>query len=381
MVRRLAAREAAVEVVLAAYVAARGDDGDGNGAVHHRPHVARHGRGSSSSDIIPTWEGHVSREAAAMEAEIQAEEAAQGWFARRASSRRRVVQAGRLPPRPRPTDPAVAASAAAETVWGEPVRSYDALFNELEEGEAGWRLEEAAPGLAEWGISAMPGVGPYPLCTEEDVAELSDLTEPGGLEGWKEEVNDAAHMLRVWTKPTADNPALRRGAASFILRGWTLSQVSSVLVDVHEFASWDFTWNEVWPVRRLDPCNSALYFLTDNAPPPVTSFVPARDFAMTAHVHIDDSAGEHALLIRTLPHRLTPPRPPFVRGTSHGCSGFLMQRLGPREVRVTMMTATDPRGSIPAYFVNWITRTAPTRWWKRFTEAIQAVHGPPVADR
>jgi hypothetical protein len=94
---------------------------------------------------------------------------------------------------------------------------------------------------------------------------------------------------------------------------------------------------------------------------------------MTRHVFCDDRRGTYAVLFRSLQHRLAPQRKSYTRGVTLGVIGFVVQAMGnpaDKVSRVNFVTATDARGTIPAWLINWIAKFLPGRWRDRCLEAV-----------
>lgn len=266
----------------------------------------------------------------------------------------------------------------AGRVWAEPVEHFPALRQDVSQDEegSGWRLREAGCGLALWGMSADEVDGAImPLLVEEDVALLLQLTEVNddvaAAGGWTRVVEDPGRELKAWMRPASENHAIKKGAATFVARGLASRDIGEAISNMELYALWDNSWGEVYPMRRLNEFNEAMYLALD--PPPV-ALVQPRDFPMTRHVFRDEVRGIYAVLFRSLQHRLAPQRKGYTRGVTLGVIGFVVQAVGDPadEVsRVTFVTATDVRGSIPAFLVNWIAKFLPGRWRDRCLEAVE----------
>ena len=76
--------------------------------------------------------------------------------------------------------------------------------------------------------------------------------------------------------------------------------------------------------------------------------------------------------LRNTAHPEAPPLPSFVRGESLGCVGFLLQPAGAggADTRVVLLSAADPRGSLPSALVNFVARRTPRMWVTRLWNAL-----------
>jgi hypothetical protein len=275
------------------------------------------------------------------------------------------------------------ASTVGLRTWGVPVASFAELSENVDEDTegSGWRLAEASESLARWGITKDSTDGSsLPLLAEEDVALVSELTNmETTAKDWSIVCDDPTKEIKAWMKPSEENPAIRKAAAQFVMRGWKTVEIARVIADMSLYTLWDSTWGCVFPIRRLDEVNEAVYFATD---PPRIPIAQPRDFPMSRHVSSDEGTGEHVVVFRSIEHRLAPPRKGFTRGLTLGVIGFVVQSVGdPSDLvsRVTFVTATDARGNLPTWLVNWIAKFLPTSWRDRCLSAVQDAFGPPRA--
>jgi len=259
-----------------------------------------------------------------------------------------------------------------------PVPCFTQLHEDLaDEAEAGWRLSQADRHAAAWGM-AKDAVNGHarPLLTEEDaelVIRLADMESMG--KGWEQVAHGPDINLKAWMRPAEENPAFRQGTGTFDVHGWRPADVAKLLSDMRLYPFWADTWAELHPVRRLDALNEAVYFVTRT--PPVGLIEP-RDFPMVRHVIEDAAKGQFVVYFRSMEHALCPLRKGHTRGVTLGVIGFVVMATGEHSSRVTVVTAADARGSLPAWVINMIGKVMPGMWSGRYLQAVREAFGPPV---
>lgn len=246
-------------------------------------------------------------------------------------------------------------------------------------------------------VSAWGVVGAMPLLVEEDLRILEqqrDAVRRSGRsgplpDGWAEIFDDEKRRLRLYM---ADRPGSHvRSALGVATMPFTAADSFDAFVRLSKYKQWDLTWRGVRRIGRpLDTINDPFYFLADTPPPPYSYVITQRDFCMYRAVLVrpagcfrESSAGD-AVFYRNGAHMSVPPSSSLIRGEALGVVGFSVQaesrllggaaaeRISPgRGVVVTLATAVDPKGSIPAFLINFVARRTPRMWVDRLTAACE----------
>lgn len=117
--------------------------------------------------------------------------------------------------------------------------------------------------------------------------------------------------------------------------------------------------------------NQALYLRADTPPPPYSYIITQRDFVMfrgTAGAPAR-AGGTRCVMFRNGEHAGTPPTAALIRGETLGVIGFCVAPEPGGGCAVVLATAADPKGSIPAYLVNFVARRTPRMWAARVSKA------------
>ena len=282
-------------------------------------------------------------------------------------------------PSPAP-QPASAAAADGSVKQEDQLRAAFAVAR----AEAGY--------VSAWGV-----VGAMPLLVEEDLRILEqqrDAVRRSGRsgplpDGWAEIFDDEKRRLRLYM---ADRPGSHvRSALGVATVPFTAADAFDAFVRLSKYKQWDLTWRGVRRIGRpLDTINDPFYFLADTPPPPYSYVITQRDFCMYRAVLVrppgcfrESSAGD-AVFYRNGAHMAIPPSSSLIRGEALGVVGFSVQaesrllsgtaaeRSSPgRGVVVTLATAVDPKGSIPAFLINFVARRTPRMWVDRLTAACE----------
>jgi hypothetical protein len=201
--------------------------------------------------------------------------------------------------------------------------------------------------------------------------------------------------------------------------------VFAALYELEKHRAWDLTWNRVDALPRasgeLDAFTRVYYFIADSPPPPYSYVITQRDFVMFRGVAVDAATGAAMIYFRNGCHAGAPPVATYIRGETLGVVGFSVTPLAaPRACRaapqlsllpdgglrvalraapalaavaaagqgfapppdvarsgpprhrvcsVTLATAADPKGAIPAYLINFVAKRTPRMWVDRLAQA------------
>lgn len=251
------------------------------------------------------------------------------------------------------------------------------------------QAQVAAAYDSRWGT-----LGEWPVLVEEDAEILVRSADADGSKGWAEIAHEPDRHLRVYMQQRADS-SIRTVLATAELPGFAAPEVFSAISQLHKYGRWDRTWAAIRPLGgeqpALDPFNAAFMFLADAPPPPYSMLITQRDFVMTMHCWRNPHTGRGVVYLRNAALPSAPPDPTFIRGESLGCVGFVVEArastaadhatataapLVVPETRsepsagVILLTAADPKGSIPASLINFVARRTPRMWVERLAAAL-----------
>ncbi|RYY35676.1 hypothetical protein EON62_02325, partial [archaeon] len=228
-----------------------------------------------------------------------------------------------------------------------------------------------------WGM-----VDVWPLLVEEDVDIL--CRQRGAHDGWERMVDDHTARLQVYMKASSESP-IKAVMAMCELPTHTAQDAFDAITRLEKYRRWDRTWHLVQPIGDpLDAFNAAYYFIADSPPPPYSYLIVARDFVMLRFTYRDPYAGINVDVLRNACHRAKPADPVYIRGETLSCVGFMVTPVEPPAVlsaeaaahalhaggaQVTLMTAADPKGSIPSYLINFVAKRTPRMWADRLAAA------------
>jgi hypothetical protein len=280
----------------------------------------------------------------------------------------------------------------------ELLKEYQSATSSTRAGDSGlmasdpvlsFLLNQAASGYnALWGT-----VAGWPLLVEEDAAILNEQQTARKEDGWAEIVDDPERFLKVYMQHRADS-AVKTVLASSELRTHTCTQAFEAIDVLKKYKRWDKTWQRVHVIgEAVDLFTTTFYFLADAPPPPYSYLITQRDFVMFRYSFQNPFTGAGVNVLRNGSHASVPAAT-YIRGETLGCVGFMVSPLAlpwkansvvgkpaatawtsgtaerePAGARVVLMTAADPKGSIPAYLINFVAKRTPRMWVDRLLEA------------
>lgn len=310
--------------------------------------------------------------------------------------------------------PAAAAAAAAATL-----ACLDAEYAACEAVRDRLSAQVSANYDRAWGV-----VAGWPVLTEDDAALLTAQMGVRREDGWEQVVDDGDRHLRVFMQSRPD-VAVKTVLATAVMPRHAAAEVFAALYELEKHRSWDLTWQQVDKLPRaageLDAFNHVYYFIADSPPPPYSYVITQRDFVMFRGVAVDAATGAAMIFFRNGAHAGSPPVSTYIRGETLGVVGFGVTPLvSPAACRVarglvllpdgalalasgeppahlatlpaanqlfsppaalarvsgsdtvcsvTLATAADPKGAIPAYLINFVAKRTPRMWVDRLSQA------------
>uniref|UniRef100_A0A0B6ZJ74 START domain-containing protein 10 n=1 Tax=Arion vulgaris TaxID=1028688 RepID=A0A0B6ZJ74_9EUPU len=164
-------------------------------------------------------------------------------------------------------------------------------------------------------------------------------------EGWKLEVNKNQTM--VWTKANelSDfNMVKVRGIFTDI----DAATLYDVLHDPEYRKTWDPAMLEGAELCVINPNNDIGYYAI-RCPPPLKN----RDF-VTQRSWLD-LGSEKIIINHSVNYAALPPKKGVIRGTSF-LTGYYIIKLDDKRIQFTYVSQSDPKGNLPAWVMNRLTR-------------------------
>ena len=128
----------------------------------------------------------------------------------------------------------------------------------------------------------------------------------------------------------------------------------------------------------MDLFNQVFRFVCDAPPAPYSFVITQRDFCMVLHRRRCPRTRVSVCALRAATHPCAAPSPAMVRGETLGCVGFVVHPPaddggaggGAPHTRVIILSAADPKGSLPSALVNFVARRTPKMWATRLRAAL-----------
>ncbi|KAL8604045.1 hypothetical protein ACOMHN_024870 [Nucella lapillus] len=189
---------------------------------------------------------------------------------------------------------------------------------------------------------AMP-VGTVKIAEDSDFKRFKETCD--GNEGWKLEVDK--QRTKVWTK------ANELSDFNMVKIKTEFDDVSaSVMYDViHDpmyRKTWDHTMSEGCEICVINPNNDIGYYAI-KTPPPLKNrdFVTQRSWLDVGH--------EKIIFNHSVNHAKQPVKKGVIRGISF-LTGYLIRHDTDHSCQLTYVTQSDPKGNLPAWAINKLTR-------------------------
>jgi len=167
-------------------------------------------------------------------------------------------------------------------------------------------------------------------------------------EGWTVQFENKEKTLKVWDQPSDKSPinivklyALFPGLDALVLY--------DVLHDPDYRAVWDDNMIQGFLIEQIDPTNDVGYYSAKSP-----TGIANRDFCNERSWRVKEEK-EFLIMNHSVIHPKMPEQKGFVRANSIK-TGYLVRVVPEGGCSLQYMTQTDPRGWIPSWLVNTVTR-------------------------
>lgn len=202
-------------------------------------------------------------------------------------------------------------------------------------------------------------VGEVRIADDRDFDRLRRLCDKH--DGWK--IEYSKRQTTVWTRPT-DQSAFKMIKLHTAYKDVTASLLFDVVMDPGYRKRWDVYMLESYDIGCLNPNNDVGYYAV-RSPPPLRN----RDFVLQRSWL--ETKKEIMVLNHSVYHETVPPRKGFVRATSY-LTGFVIRPSSDGGgCHFTYVTQCDPKGALPAWFVNKLTQIFAPKMTKRLATACR----------
>jgi hypothetical protein len=165
---------------------------------------------------------------------------------------------------------------------------------------------------------------------------------------------------QVWTKPVSDsNLHMIKARSEF--HDVTADVAYDVLQDAEYRHKWDKYMISTVPIGYLNPNNDICYYSLGSIPP-----FRSRDFVMQRSWL--DIGKEKFILGHSVWHDQYPPTKNYVRGIIY-LTVYFIRSLPDGGCQLSYVTYSDPRGKLPSWFVNRLTKIIAPKLFKKLHKA------------
>lgn len=199
-------------------------------------------------------------------------------------------------------------------------------------------------------------VGEVRVADDGDFERLKNLTDEH--DGWKVEYEK--RDTKVWTKST-EQTQFKMIKLHTVYEDVSPSLLFDVLMDPLYRKKWDVHMLDSYDIGCLNPNNDVGYYAV-RSPPPLRNrdFVLQRSWLET---------GKEILIINhSVFHQSVPPKKGFIRATSY-LTGIVVRPSGRSGCSLSYVTQCDPKGALPAWFVNKLTKIFAPKMVKKLHKA------------
>uniref|UniRef100_L7M4M5 START domain-containing protein 10 n=1 Tax=Rhipicephalus pulchellus TaxID=72859 RepID=L7M4M5_RHIPC len=199
-------------------------------------------------------------------------------------------------------------------------------------------------------------VGEVRIADDRDFERLKALADKH--DGWKVEYKKKD--TTVWTKSTQQTE-FKMIKLHTVYKDVNPPLLFDVLMDPLYRKKWDVYMLESRDIGSLNPNNDVGYYAV-RSPPPFRN----RDFVLQRSWLQTDK--EWLIINHSVFHESAPPKKGFVRAISY-LTGLVIQPDGGCGSKLTYVTQCDPKGSLPACFVNKLTQIFAPNMAKKLRKA------------
>jgi len=208
-------------------------------------------------------------------------------------------------------------------------------------------------------MAAIPDT--YKPATQEEFDSF--LKECDSAEGWSVCYESDDSKVKVWDQKS-DKSAINIIKLHAILKEVEAGVLYDVLHDPEYRAEWDDNMVEGFNIEQIDATNDVGYY-SAKAPTGVSN----RDFVNQRSWSNKDDR-EFIIMNHSVIHPKAPEKKGFVRANSIQ-TGYLVRVRSEGGCTLTYLTQTDPRGWIPAWLVNKVTKTFAPKIIERLENACK----------
>eukprot|EP01135_Chromosphaera_perkinsii_P000156 Nk52_evm52s32 gene=Nk52_evmTU52s32 len=173
------------------------------------------------------------------------------------------------------------------------------------------------------------------------------------VEGWKERYQK--NNISVYTKHSDDQVSkfkIIKARAFYDTLDPEL--IYDVIQDPKYRKLWDKMMLEAYDIGMVGPCSDLTYY-SAKLPTPIKN----RDFLVQRFWRVSGDFDEVVIKLHSVSFPSCPEKPEYIRGNTL-VAGYYIQKLSSGCI-LTYIAQTDPKGSMPAYFVNkLVTKLAPS---------------------
>lgn len=191
----------------------------------------------------------------------------------------------------------------------------------------------------------------YALATKEDFDKFRMACD--SVENWNVCYEESDGSLKVWDQKS-EISAINIVKLYALFKGIDGNVLYDTLHDPDYRKEWDENMIEGYNITQLDANNDIGYY-SAKAPSPVSN----RDFVNQRSWMVSSDGKEFIIMNHTVIHKNAPEKKGFVRANSI-MTGYMVRSIE-GGCTLTYLTQTDPKGWIPAWLSNTVTRKfAPT---------------------
>lgn len=186
-------------------------------------------------------------------------------------------------------------------------------------------------------------VGTVKIAEDADFKRFKEVCD--GTDGWKLEAQKQKTM--VWTKLN-DLSDFKMVKIITVFDDVPGSVMYDVIHDPLYRKTWDQSMLDGFEICVINPNNDIGYYAI-KCPPPLKN----RDF-VTQRSWLD-TGDEYIIFNHSVNHAKRPPKKGIIRGVSY-LTGYYIRRINDKSCQFTYVSQSDPKGNLPAWAINKLTR-------------------------
>uniref|UniRef100_A0A158N8Q7 START domain-containing protein 10 n=1 Tax=Onchocerca volvulus TaxID=6282 RepID=A0A158N8Q7_ONCVO len=191
---------------------------------------------------------------------------------------------------------------------------------------------------------------------DSDFKYINELCE--NHSGWNIAYNK--DVTKVWTK-SVPNSNLHMIKANSILTDVPASIVYDVLHDPQYRSEWDKYHVATIDIGLINPNSDICYYAIGGMPP-----LQVRDFVLQRSWL--DIGNEKYICSHSICHEKCPPVKGYIRGVVY-LAAYRIRDLGKNGCQITYINHSDPKGNVPAWLTNHLTKVVGPKFIKKLHKA------------